>query len=71
MHNVLVYQLPQYYQPQQIPITTWTALVTWYTCYQLAYTKILQNKVNCIPRQAKIMELALLENVYFSFFFFM
>ena len=30
MYNISVHQLPQYYQPQQVPSIGWTALVMWY-----------------------------------------
>ena len=40
MHSISAHQLPWYYQPQQIPSTAWTALITWYMHCKLAYTKI-------------------------------
>ena len=43
MHNMSVHQLPQYYQPPEVPTTAWTALVSWYTCHKLACIKIWQN----------------------------
>ena len=43
MHNMSSYQLPQYYQPQQVSSMASTALVTWYTCYKVAHNKILLN----------------------------
>ena len=43
MHNVSAHQLPQYYQPQQVPSTARTASVIWYMCCKLPHTKILKN----------------------------
>ena len=43
MYNMSAHQLPQYYQPQQVPSTAWTTSVTWYMHHKLACTKILQN----------------------------
>ena len=43
IHNILVHQLPWYYQPQLVHSTTKTASVTWYTCCHLVCTKIMQN----------------------------
>ena len=43
MHNVSAHQLPQYYQPQQLPSKIWTALVMWYISHKLTHIKILQN----------------------------
>ena len=42
MHNISMHKL-QYYQIQQMPSMVLTALVTWYTCNELAHYKILQN----------------------------
>ena len=35
----LVLSLLLYYQPQRVPVTAWTALITWYMYCELAHTK--------------------------------
>ena len=44
IYNVTTHHLLRYYQPQRVPFTAWTALVTWGTRGKQARTrKILQN----------------------------
>ena len=38
--NMSAHQLPKYYQLQLVSLMVWTALVMWYTCCKLEYTKI-------------------------------
>ena len=39
IHNLSANQLPQYYQPLQVPSIAWTALVTWYINCKQAHLK--------------------------------
>ena len=41
IRHLSAYQLPLYYQPQQMPSMLWTTSVIWYTHHKLANTKIL------------------------------
>ena len=45
MRKMSVHQLPQYYQPQQVPFMAWTAWVMWYTSCKLGYIKILMGLI--------------------------
>ena len=37
MQDLSVHSLPQFYQPQQVPTTVWTALMIWYTCHKAVH----------------------------------